>query len=84
MRAGITAVVLGLIARVAVRPFDTNYRLGLFLGLFGVDVLVGVVASALAYKLATDAGAFAMHRVSSLIAPPLTSCMAAGKKAFVR
>ncbi len=67
--AGITAVVLGLIARFAMRPFDTDYRLGFFLGLFGVVVLVGVVASALAYKLATDAGAFATLRVSSLIVP---------------
>jgi len=67
--AAITAVVLGLIARFVVRPFDTDYRLGLFLGLFGVDLLVSVVASALAYKLATDAGAFAMLGVSSLIAP---------------
>ncbi len=67
--AGVTAIVLGLIARLAVRPFDTPYRLGFFLGLFEVVLMVSVVASALAYKLASDAGAFTSLRVSSLITP---------------
>jgi hypothetical protein len=69
--AGITAVVLGLIARFAVRPFDTNYRLGMFLGLFGVVVLVSACASALAFYLATQAGAFVSFRLSCLISPLL-------------
>src|SRR2546427_11120954 len=67
--AGITAVVLELIARFAMRPFDTDYRLGFFLWLFGVGVLVGVGGSAVAYTLGAVAGAFGALRVSSLIVP---------------
>jgi hypothetical protein len=69
--AGITAIVLGLIARFAVRPLDTHDRIGFFFGLFGVVVLVSACASALAFYLASQAGAFLSFRVISLIAPLL-------------
>jgi hypothetical protein len=69
--AGITALILGLIARFVVRPYDTRFRFGYLLGMFGVVVLVSACASALALYLATQAGAFVSFRVSCLIAPLL-------------
>jgi hypothetical protein len=70
---GISALVLGLIARFAARPFDTPKRFRVFLGLFAVVGLMGVIASALSYRLATEAGAFASFRVNSVVAPLLSA-----------
>lgn len=66
---GIAALVLGLIARYSARPFDSPRRLGVFLGLLLVVALVGVVASALSFSLAYDAGAPALLTVISLVWP---------------
>jgi hypothetical protein len=66
---GITALILGLIARFTARPFDTPRRFGVYVVMFGIVVLVGVTASALSFNLASGAGALASLRVSSLVAP---------------
>ncbi len=67
--SGITAFVLGLVARLTARPFDTQHRFRVFMGLLVVVVLIGVIASVLSYNLASEAGAFVSLRVSSLVTP---------------
>jgi cell shape-determining protein MreD len=66
---GITALVLGLIARFTSRPFDTPRRFRVFLGLLAIVALVGLIASGLSFNLTSKAGAFASFRASSLIWP---------------
>lgn len=66
---GITALVFGLIAIFASRPFDTHRRFQLFLGLLAIVALVGVITSGLSFNLTSQAGAFASFRASSLIWP---------------
>jgi cell shape-determining protein MreD len=71
--AGITALVLGLIARFTARPFDTPRRCRVFGGLLAVVVLMAVIASALSYRLVTDAGAPVSLRVNSVVSPLLSA-----------
>jgi hypothetical protein len=66
---GVTGLVLGLIARLTARPYETPQRFRVFLGLLVGVALMGVIASALSYNLALKAGAFASFRVTSLVWP---------------
>ena len=70
---GGAGLLLGLIARFAARPYVTRVRLGAFLGLSVISMLIGIVASALSYNLTSTAHAFASLRVVSLIWPILVS-----------
>jgi hypothetical protein len=66
---GIPALVLGVVARLMGRPFDTPRRFRAFLSLLAIVALIGVVASALSYNLASKAEVFASFRVSTLVGP---------------
>ena len=72
---GGAGLVLGLIARFAARPYVTRVRLGAFLGLSVISMLIGIVASALSYTLASTAHASVSLRVVSLIWPILVSVL---------
>ena len=67
--AGLTALVLGLVARFTSCPFDTPGRLRLLLILLGLASVVGLAASALSFHLAVGAGAFLDLLINSLIGP---------------
>lgn len=72
---GISALVLGVIARIMGRPFDTPPRLRVFVGLLAIVGLMGVIASALSYSLASSAGAFAAFRASTISGPFLSAVL---------
>jgi len=72
---GGAGLVLGLIARFAARPYMTRLRLGAFLGLLVIALLIGIVASSLSYTLTSTAHASASLRVVSLIWPILVSVL---------
>jgi hypothetical protein len=69
---GTTALVLGLIARFSIRPFDTSRRVRVFLGLLAVVGLIGAIAFLLSYRLTSEAGVVASLSVNSLVGPFLT------------
>jgi uncharacterized membrane protein len=69
---GISALILGLIARFTARPFDSPRRFRIFLGLLAVVVLVGVIASTMSYRLMSEARVVATVRVNSVVAPLLS------------
>lgn len=71
--SGITALVLGLIARFSIRPFNTSRRFRVFLGLLAGVGVIGAIASVLSYKLTSEAGVVVSFRVNSLVGPFLTS-----------
>src|SRR5260370_15538103 len=72
---GGSGLLLGLIARFAARPNRTRRRLGAFLGLLVISILIGVVASALSYTLTSTAHATASLRGVSLIWPILVTVL---------
>ena len=75
--AGISGIVLGLVARFAARPFNR-----VFLGLAGAVAVMSVMSSALSFNLASEANAFASFRLTCLITPlvagPLLFAWASG------
>jgi Na+/citrate or Na+/malate symporter len=70
---GIPALVLGVVARLAGRPFDTPGRFRVFLVLLAIVAFFGVVASALSYNLASMAGVFASFRATTLVWPLISA-----------
>jgi uncharacterized membrane protein len=69
---GIAGLALGLVARFTVRPFDTPRRFRVFLVLLAAVALLGVVASALSYNLASGAGT-SSFRANLVIGPFLSA-----------
>ena len=67
--AGIPALVLGLIARLIARPFDTPRRKRTLIALLVPALLLGLIGSILSYNLVSNGGAVLWVRANALIGP---------------